>query len=81
MYFVYFKKKERSETILRNSAVRYSIFCGSLFNPGYRSQQSQRQKTLPFWCNFLLVTTFDPFPDRGGGLESNIKDFGDSAGE
>ena len=32
MYSVYFiKKTEQSETILRNSAVRYSIFCGSLF--------------------------------------------------
>jgi len=28
------KKTERSDSILRNSAVRYSIFCGSLFNPG-----------------------------------------------
>jgi hypothetical protein len=36
-YTVYFKTAERSETILRNSAVRYSIFCGSLFNPGHRS--------------------------------------------
>jgi hypothetical protein len=26
------KKTERSDSILRNSAVRYSIFCGSLFN-------------------------------------------------
>jgi hypothetical protein len=32
MYSVYFiKRTERSETILRHSAVRYSIFCGSLF--------------------------------------------------
>jgi len=29
----YFRKTERSETILRNSAVRYSLFCGSLFRP------------------------------------------------
>ena len=27
------KKTEQSETILRHSAVRYSIFCGSRFNP------------------------------------------------
>ena len=32
MYSVYFiKRTEWSETILRNSAVRYSMFCGSLF--------------------------------------------------
>ena len=31
MYSVYFKKTEQSETILRNSAVRYSLFCGSRF--------------------------------------------------
>jgi hypothetical protein len=32
MYPVYFiKKNEQSETTLRNSAVRYSKFCGSLF--------------------------------------------------
>jgi hypothetical protein len=34
MYSAYFiKRNERSETFLRNSAVRYSIFCGSLFVP------------------------------------------------
>ena len=33
MYSVYFlKSTEQSETSLRNSAVRYSIFCGWLFN-------------------------------------------------
>jgi len=32
MYSVYHKKTERSDSILRNSAVWYSIFCGSLFN-------------------------------------------------
>ena len=31
-YSVYFMKmRERSDTTLRHSAVRYSIFCGSLF--------------------------------------------------
>jgi len=34
MYSVNFiKKTERSDTILRHSAVRHSIFCGSLFKP------------------------------------------------
>jgi len=34
MYSVYFKKKtEQSDSTLRHSAVRYSIFCGSLFRP------------------------------------------------
>jgi len=31
--FCLFKKTERSETTLQNSAVRYSLFCGSLFRP------------------------------------------------
>jgi len=35
-YLVYFKKTEQSETTLRHSAVRYSIFCGSLFSPSCR---------------------------------------------
>ncbi|CAB1077976.1 hypothetical protein D1AOALGA4SA_5747 [Olavius algarvensis Delta 1 endosymbiont] len=30
MYSVYFKKTERSDSTLRHSAVRYSLFCGSL---------------------------------------------------
>ena len=32
MYSVYFKRTERSDSTLRHSAVRYSIFCGSLLN-------------------------------------------------
>jgi len=34
MYSVNFKKSEQSETTLRHSAVRYSLFRGSLSNPG-----------------------------------------------
>jgi hypothetical protein len=48
MYSVYFKKTERSETLLHNYAVRYSLICGSLFNPGHRSGQSNHQETVPF---------------------------------
>ncbi len=33
MNSVYLKKTEQSETTLRHSAVRYSMFCGSLFRP------------------------------------------------
>jgi len=34
MYSVYYiKTTEQRETTLRYSAVRYSIFCGSLFKP------------------------------------------------
>jgi hypothetical protein len=32
VFYLFYKKIERSETILRNSAVRYSLFCGSLLN-------------------------------------------------
>ncbi|CAB1080354.1 hypothetical protein D1AOALGA4SA_8037 [Olavius algarvensis Delta 1 endosymbiont] len=32
MYSVYFKKTERSDSTLRHSAVRYSTFCGSIFD-------------------------------------------------
>jgi len=52
-YSNYFIKIERSETTLRNSAVRYSTFCGSLFNPGHRSGQSNHQETVPFWGSFI----------------------------
>jgi hypothetical protein len=31
-YSIFFKRTERSDSSLRHSAVRYSIFCGSLFN-------------------------------------------------
>jgi hypothetical protein len=54
--FCLFKKKtERSETILRYSAVRYSIFCGSLFSPtaGCQSRQFNGQETVPFWRSFI----------------------------
>ena len=30
VFCLFYKKTERSDSILRNSAVRYSIFCGSL---------------------------------------------------
>ena len=33
VFYPFYKKIERSETTLRHSAVRYSIFCGSLFSP------------------------------------------------
>jgi hypothetical protein len=53
MNSVCFKKTERSETILRNSAVRYSLFCGSLFRPcevsykGFRVQRFRVQRLQP----------------------------------
>jgi hypothetical protein len=31
VFYLFYKKMERSDSTLRNSAVRYSIFCGSLF--------------------------------------------------
>ena len=53
MYSIYLRKTEQSETILRNSAFRYSIFCGSLFSPGHRGGQSNHQENVPFWCTFI----------------------------
>ena len=42
MYSAYFiKKTERSDSILHDSAVRYSIFCGSLFSPAASCQSGQ----------------------------------------
>ena len=32
--------------------IRYSIFCGSLFNPGHPSDPSNHQETVPFWGSF-----------------------------
>jgi hypothetical protein len=34
VFWLFYKKTEHSETTLRNSAVRHSIFCGSLFRLG-----------------------------------------------
>ena len=70
MYSVYLKKIERSETTLRNSAVRDSIFCGSLFNPGHPSDPSNHQKTVPFWGSFIRGVS--PAAGRRGG-QSNRK--------
>jgi hypothetical protein len=42
--FLLIQKTERSDSILHDSAVRYSIFCGSLFNPiaaGLKSGQAE----------------------------------------
>ena len=33
--------------------IRYSIFYGSLFNPGHPSDPSIYQKTVPFWGSFI----------------------------
>ena len=44
MYSIYFKKAERSETILQHSAVQYSIFCGSLFQPCEISHDVSRRE-------------------------------------
>ena len=60
MYANYFTKKiERSETTLRNSAVRYSKFYGSLFKPDsaidmiFREKRGSMQKVVwgapSFW--------------------------------
>ena len=53
VFFLFYKKIERSETNLRNSAVRYSKFYGSLFNSGHRSGQFNHRKTVPYWCSFI----------------------------
>jgi hypothetical protein len=53
MNSVYFKKTEQSGSILRHSAVRYSTFCGSLFNSttgGLKSGQFNQNEKLHF-CN------------------------------
>jgi hypothetical protein len=39
--FLLIQKTERSDSILHDSAVRYSIFCGSLFSPAASCQSSQ----------------------------------------
>jgi hypothetical protein len=53
--FLLIQKTEHSDSILHDSAVRYSIFCGSLFNPtatGLKIDQINHQETMPFWCSF-----------------------------
>ncbi len=51
---VYFKKQiEQSETTLRHSAVRYSIFCGSLFRSPEVSYEGSR---VPRFLVTVLIT-------------------------
>jgi len=63
VFYLFYKKIERSETILRHSAVRYSIFCGSLFSltTGCQSGQLNHQETVPFWRSFTRGKKCDPF--------------------
>jgi len=52
MYSVNFmKKNEQSETTLRNSAVRYSLFCGSLFDHAESHMSGQWQLVNRINCN------------------------------
>jgi len=46
--FLLIQKTERSDSIFHGSAVRYSIYCGSLYNPttaGLKSGQFNQKKT------------------------------------
>ena len=52
MYSVYYKKTAHSASILPSKfEIRYSIFCGSLFNPAAKAA-SVIIKTVPFWRSF-----------------------------
>jgi len=46
------KKNELSDSTLRNSTVRYSIFCGSLFNRGIEANSQITKKS----CHFGVVS-------------------------
>ncbi|UCD79891.1 MAG: hypothetical protein JSW26_00210 [Desulfobacterales bacterium] len=54
MYSVFYKKTERRETILRNSAVSCSIFFGSLFKPREVSYEVSAE-VYPPWRVFNLI--------------------------
>jgi hypothetical protein len=45
-FYLIYKKIERSETTLRNSAVRYSIFCSSLLD--HAESQTNIAGGLPY---------------------------------
>jgi hypothetical protein len=53
MYSVYFKKDFAKRFHPSKFGIRYSIFCGSLFNPGHPSDPSNHQETVPFWGSFI----------------------------
>jgi hypothetical protein len=60
MYSVYFKKDFATRgasacaaRAIPSFVIRHSIFCGSLFNPGDRSGQSNHQQTMPLWRSFI----------------------------
>jgi len=50
--FLLIKKTERSDSTLRNSAVRYSIFCGSLFSLATKAASLTIKKP----CHFGVVS-------------------------
>ena len=57
------KTTEQSETTLRHSAVRYSIFCGSLFSPAckpYGLEAEQEAGHLKF--HILVLIIYDIIP-------------------
>jgi hypothetical protein len=50
VFYLFYGKIERSETILRYSAVRYSIFYGSLLNRGPAIEAADLIKVETFTC-------------------------------
>jgi hypothetical protein len=56
------KKMERSDSTLRHSAVRYSIFCGSLFDPGHLQPQQLRRLNVSNELSVLRHSAANRFP-------------------
>jgi len=62
--FLLIQKTERSDSILHDSAVRYSIFCGSLFSPAASCQSGQFNQKK----NYIFVINDVSYEDLGHQL-------------
>jgi hypothetical protein len=61
---VYLKKAEQSDSTLRHSAVRYSIFFGSLFQLcGSAGKRWPFPGRDPFYCKPLMISLYVPAAD------------------
>jgi len=50
---IFIKKKDRAQRFHPSKFdIRYSIFCGSLFNPAAKAA-SVIIKSVPFWCGYI----------------------------
>jgi phage shock protein A len=76
---LFFKRAERSDSILRNSAVGYSIFCGSLFNE-HNDHNHKTEQTMGIITRVVKIFkadihgVMDQFENQGLLLKQYLRD-------